>query len=79
MPRSASRHRASIPAKEFVSLVSGKDYGKITNPDVDALVSVLQKAKDCQWDCDRLMLLIRETPDPETAIRMIQEETEVLS
>jgi len=66
------------PAKEFVSLVAGKDYGKITNTDVDALVSVLEKAKDCQWDCDRLMLLVRETPDPETVIRTIQEESEAL-
>lgn len=66
------------PAKEFVSLVAGKDYGKITNPDVDTLVSVLQKAQECQWDCDRLMLLVRETPDAATAIRTIKEESEAL-
>lgn len=63
------------PAKELIGLVTGKDHAVINNSDVDQVISVLQKAFDSKWDADRLMLLVRETPDPATAIRTIEEET----
>lgn len=63
------------PAKELIGLVTGKDHAVINNADVDQVISVLQKAFDSKWDADRLMLLVRETPDPATAIRTIEEET----
>lgn len=48
------------PAKECVGLLTGKDAGTITNPDVDAVSSVLQKALDSKWNADQLMSLVRE-------------------
>lgn len=66
------------PAKELIGLVTGKDHSMVNNADVDQVISVLQKAFDSKWDADRLMLLVRETPDPATAIRTIEEETEAM-
>lgn len=66
------------PAKELIELVTGKTHALINNADVDTVQSVLQKAFDSKWDADRLMLLVRETPDAATAIRTIEEETAVM-
>ncbi len=63
------------PAKELIGLVTGKNHAVVNNADVDQVISVLQKAFDSKWDADRLMLLIRETSDPATAIAAIEEET----
>lgn len=63
------------PAKECVGLLTGKDASNITNPDVEKVCLVLRAALDSRWDADRLMLLVRETPEAEAAVRAIEEET----
>lgn len=65
-------------AKEAVSLLTGKDFAIITNPDVDVIVSVLEVATECKWDADRLVLLLRETQEPSAVIAAIREESDSL-
>lgn len=63
------------PAKELIQLITGKGHEVATNADLDQVISVLDSAIAHKWDADRLMLLVRETPDPATAIRAIEEES----
>ncbi len=63
------------PAKECVGILTGKDAGTITNADVEKVCSVLRVALASKWDADRLMLLVRETPEAEAAVQAIEAET----
>ncbi len=71
------------PAKECIHLLTGKDAGTVTNPDVEVVCSVLRQALSSKWDVERLMNLIREqsalgVPEAEAVIAAIAEETAAL-
>jgi hypothetical protein len=71
------------PAKECIHLLTGKDAGTVTNPDVEVVCSVLKAGLAAKWDVERLMSLIREqaalgVPEGEVVIAAIAEETAAL-